>query len=382
MDNERKQLFFTTNIFFNFIITYKKSKTKQSYILEFLSRVYKLADQKLACTEGTLSTNATNLKKGNDPLTHFFGFDSSIDKHNFEDDIISNKPKSLDIMKKLVDEIIDPTQYKELVNLMLRFIELDTTIEDEDEFYLFEIRTYVSKTVFCSLNNYNIESFLLSVWNYLIIKRYDQINNHSFEFSRNKACGSENKNDRSINVYRYSENNKALNDEYSNFMKKEAIDEKEGELESKENKLSGSMTYFEEDEQSYRSSDNDFNLLHDFRNDYNKLLEFIMTLDFCSAKLKHFLRFDFRDFQHRVQNLKTKWDKAVYDLTETKNQELINNIKLELLNYVDIIGLRMKKDGIDDFDPEGLISIRNRVENYYHQLNYNVITLDNLNNCW
>jgi hypothetical protein len=295
-------------------------------------------------------------------------------------------------MKGFVNDIIDSKQYMDLVKCMLMFIENDADITEEDKFYLFEVKTFVSKKDFCSLNNYYIDSFLLSVWYYLIGKHSEDTNKNAFTkyFKKNYALRTINTREREIKVFRYSENNTELADEYRKLKQNtDAVEKKSDKADKnsdikheekilnvnihKENTLNLNTIYLVQNGQFNSSADSDFDRLRDFRDDYNKVLEFINELDLNSAWFKDFIRFDFQAFELKVNTLAKKWDNG-NRFTEIQNEELTDSIKQELKNYVDIIKIS------NGADPSALIPIKNRLAGYYRKLNYGVFTFDNLNN--
>lgn len=367
MNNKENNPSFTTNVFFNLIISSKKDKVDQGQILDRLSRVFKLQDKKTDYTEETFKTYSTRFRQGKDPLIKFFGFGEPTRHEKFMKDIEKDQPISLALMKSLVDETIDTEQYNGLVECMLSFIKDDDTIKDEDEFYLFEIKTFVCKEVFCSFIYYNIDSFLLSVWMYLIQGRYKYTNKKSFHeyFEPKDSLRSINKLERPVNVCRYFDYNEKLAKEYSRFKKKE-------------NKLSGNITFFEENDHTDQSLTHDFDLLCGFRKDYNKILEFIIDLDLDNARFGDFISYDFLEFREKVRTLNKKWDdKKRYNpryFKGTNNEELIDDIKRELKNYFETI------DMLSGDARGALIEKKNQIADYHCKLNFGVPTFDNLNN--
>ena len=288
----------------------------------------------------------------------------------FKDDIKSDHPLSLTIMKDFVDKIIDQEQYTDLVKCILMFIDNDDTIKDEDDFYLFEIKTFVHKKDFCSLKNYYIDSFLLSVWYYLVEHCNAYTNKNAFlhYFEKNDALRSINNIKREINVDRYSENNRELADEYSKLKqnadaveKKSDKADKNSDIKHKENVLNVNTKYLVQNDKFNSSADSDFDRLCDFRDDYNKMLEFIMELDFNNVRFKDFLRYSFHEFELKVYALAQKWDFGNRFIV-VKNEELTDSIKQELKNYVDIINIS------NGADTTALIPIKNRLSSYYRKL--------------
>ena len=355
-----EKYYLSASAFFNFILSSrnKNAKIKQPDVLLKLLSIYMVRDYNgTGYARESISTIISNFKKGTDLPRDLSKFCDTAIRENFFSDIQSKKPCSLEMMKDFVEKIIDSDRYLDLVKSLLRLIERDKKITEEEAFYLFEIKQYVNKETFCQFTYYNIESFLLSIWLYIIRYRYKSVDNNTVSYiDGDYNIRSYVQLKRDVKVCRYDDRNKELLEEYGKF--KVATPTKTMAFDSiKDYKV-------EEDP----SPDED--LMLEFRDDYNKILKFIIDLDLDAVSFEFFIRFDFYQFSNRISELKNKWDDKISSFVDKEDRELAGNIIDELDVFV---------SSVKDSDKRSLRISKNKINRYYSDLPTGV-TFDNLYN--
>ena len=104
---------------------------------------------------------------GNSPETDIL-------RKNFDDDVASKEPKSLDIINDVINNLLDVTVLPDVVYSLLEIIEEDTKISDDDKFFVSGNGQYVTKKELLEMTEIYAAPFLLGVWHFIIKNRFDK----------------------------------------------------------------------------------------------------------------------------------------------------------------------------------------------------------------
>lgn len=352
--------FLSASVFFQFILSslISEVKIKQSDVLLKLLGIYRVSDYDGSdYDKQSITVYTSKLKNGNYLPSKFSRFNDPIIRDKFFLDIQGEKPVSLEMMKEFVKKFIESDYHLDIVKSFLLYIERDQKITEEEAFYLFEIRQYVNKETFCQLDRYNIESFLLSIWLYVIRYRYESIDISSVSYvDGNSDIRSYHKLKRDIKVCKFDDRNKDLLEEYGKLKK----------VTPEDLKLFNPVEEYRV--RDYPSPDED--PIWEFRNDYDKILQFIKDLNLDSTLFEDFIIYDFYQFSNRISELKNKWDDKISGFKNKKDSELAINIIDELDVFVSIV---------KDTDKRSILLSKNKLSRYYSDLDSG-FTFNNLHN--
>jgi len=93
-------------------------------------------------------------------------------KSIFHEDVIRTKSKALSVTKDMIKHLLEIKDCKIVINSLLYIIENDSTIKDDDEFYIEGNGQPITKKGLSKIDHIYIEPFLLGVWHYIIMNRF------------------------------------------------------------------------------------------------------------------------------------------------------------------------------------------------------------------
>lgn len=165
-----------------------RKQNSNPIIFNALIAVYKLDqdfnDRKYIGDFRSPTSNFINCKQGfpkNAKYRHIKDIDGTIKspetdvlRQDFDNDIASDKPKSLDIINDVINDLLDATVLPDVVYSLLEMIEKDTTISDDAKFFVNGNGQYVIKKELLEMTEIYTAPFLLGVWHFIIQNRFDK----------------------------------------------------------------------------------------------------------------------------------------------------------------------------------------------------------------
>ena len=121
----------------------------------------------------SLKTYTSNYKKCKSSCSSFCGFSDSDLRYRFDEDIKKTNSTALIKTVEFVKKYIIPDKYEQLVCCLIGLILEDISIDDNEEFYIIDTNVSVKKKELLNLDTIFIEQFILGVWHYIIMNRYD-----------------------------------------------------------------------------------------------------------------------------------------------------------------------------------------------------------------
>lgn len=100
--------------------------------------------------------------------------ETDILRQDFDNDIASDKPKSLDIINAVINDLLDSEVLRDVVYSLLEMIENDTTISADAKFFVNGNGQYVTKKELLEMTELYVAPFLLGVWHFIIQNRFDK----------------------------------------------------------------------------------------------------------------------------------------------------------------------------------------------------------------
>ena len=136
----------------------------------------------------TFSTNVNAYKSCTDEGSNLsFLFPSARDA--FDNRVKTEYPKALQAMCNFVDQFLEVgTSLKneeKLVKALLELIETDTSITEEQEFFIYDGMKGIPKSTIRLMSDFMLQPFLLGVWHYAVTK---QLNNKSGKDTFDSWC--------------------------------------------------------------------------------------------------------------------------------------------------------------------------------------------------
>jgi len=155
-------------IFFNLLLIYKKNDSSNCSDEQIYTKLLEFTrSTSLMCTPKTLQTHASNLKNCK-PFQPFQKTETeSQRKQNFDYSIKNNYVSTEEKFNIFINNCIDISKQETLVNYLLRFINEDATICNEDRFFVNP--NGLTKQELLNSKNLLLSSFLLGVWHYIVM---------------------------------------------------------------------------------------------------------------------------------------------------------------------------------------------------------------------
>ena len=165
-----------------------RKQNSNPIIFNALIAVYKLDqdfnDRKYIGDFRSPTSNFINCKQGfpkNAKYRHIKDIDGTIKspetdvlRQDFDNDIASDKPKSLDIINDVINDLLDSEVLRDVVYSLLEMIENDTTISADAKFFVNGNGQYVTKKELLEMTELYVAPFLLGVWHFIIQNRFDK----------------------------------------------------------------------------------------------------------------------------------------------------------------------------------------------------------------
>ena len=165
-----------------------RKQNSNPIIFNALIAVYKLDqdfnDRKYIGDFRSPTSNFINCKQGfpkNAKYRHIKDIDGTIKspetdvlRQDFDNDIASDKPKSLDIINDVINDLLDSEVLRDVVYSLLEMIENDTTISADAKFFVNGNGQYVIKKELLEMTELYVAPFLLGVWHFIIQNRFDK----------------------------------------------------------------------------------------------------------------------------------------------------------------------------------------------------------------
>lgn len=145
----------------------QKESHREHDVFRWLISVY----QRKEYTEAgnTLKTYASQYKKCQKSHATFIGFDDHASVTEFDRDVRSDSSAALYMMSELIRHVIDSSNYDRLARRLLGLIKCDTSIPENDTFYLSQHP--ITKEALIASSEIDLAPFLLGIWHYIILHR-------------------------------------------------------------------------------------------------------------------------------------------------------------------------------------------------------------------
>lgn len=151
----------------------QKESHREHDVFRWLISVY----QREEYTEAgnTLKTYASQYKKCKTSLSSFTRFGDQESVIEFDRDVKSDSSAALYMMSEFIKNVITPSNYARLARRLLGLIKGDTTIPEEDIFYLSQ--RPITKADLIASTEIDLAPFLLAIWHYIILRRANKNEN-------------------------------------------------------------------------------------------------------------------------------------------------------------------------------------------------------------
>lgn len=155
----------------------QKESHREHDVFRWLISVYQR--EEYADAGDTLKTYASQYKKCQKSYyaSSFIGFGDRFLVTEFDRDVKSDPSAALYMMSELINHVIAPSNsnYARLARRLLGLIKCDTTIPEEDIFYLSQ--RPITKAELVVSTEINLAPFLLAIWHYIILRRANKNEN-------------------------------------------------------------------------------------------------------------------------------------------------------------------------------------------------------------
>ncbi|MEE5994293.1 MAG: hypothetical protein V3G42_13830 [Oscillospiraceae bacterium] len=144
----------------------------------FQLREFQKDSQKSRKPKSTLRTYASEFKNCKNSLGTFTKLNDFDMRKEFDKNVRRLNGKALEMMNEFIQDALseaeDENKYKKLVRSLLGIIMNDDEISQEDLFYINGDETAVAKKELPTISVFYIAPFLLGVWHYIVMKRFDK----------------------------------------------------------------------------------------------------------------------------------------------------------------------------------------------------------------
>ena len=148
----------------------KKESLSEQETFRRLISIYQLSD----FYGGTsLKTYTSQFKRCTTSLAAYTLFSDNDRKRTFNEDVQNTDSIAMCMMVDFVRDFLNPSQWLQLIRCILDIVKNDSTIQEEDLFYIFAGGTAITAIDLQHLDHFYIEPFLLGIWHYIIMNRAD-----------------------------------------------------------------------------------------------------------------------------------------------------------------------------------------------------------------
>lgn len=170
----------------------KKESLSEQETFRRLISIFQLSDFLGGTSLKTYTSQFKSCTNSLEAYTQFSDYDL---RRQFDKDIKSTNSKALQMTSEFVQEFIDSDKYIQLIRSLLGLIDEDKKIDDNEGFFIDRTSIPTKKKDLKNIDTFYIEPFILGIWHYVIIHRYDKNEEgkatyNSWYPSRNKYCGT------------------------------------------------------------------------------------------------------------------------------------------------------------------------------------------------
>ena len=178
--NECK-IYFSPGIFFELLLEARSGegheKINEADLLQELMKVFLFNKPDFHFGDyNKFKSNTSKIKNSKANFSTYLEVDNDETRTKFDKDVKSKAPKTLEMMKAIIRNYLICDELYKPIRAMIDLILRDDSIPDDTEFYIFWESFYITKEMMRDKNALETviaEPFLLGIWHYLILHRYN-----------------------------------------------------------------------------------------------------------------------------------------------------------------------------------------------------------------